>query len=85
MHRFAGISWEHGTIIQLLTTTKIPNLWFFDLVSTFPFILKYITERAYMYILADHHKTFVESPLDSKQIKPVNPKGNLPFTGRTDA
>ena len=29
----------------------------------------------------------VESPLDSKEIKPVNPKGNLPwiFTGRTDA
>ena len=31
-------------------------------------------------------KTF-ESPLDSKEIKPVNPKGNQPwkFTGRTDA
>ena len=30
----------------------------------------------------------LESPLDSKQIKPVNPKGNQPwilFTGRTDA
>ena len=28
-----------------------------------------------------------ESPLDSKEIKPVNPKGNQPqgFTGRTDA
>ena len=28
-----------------------------------------------------------ESPLDSKQIKPVNPKGNQPwiFIGRTDA
>ena len=27
------------------------------------------------------------SPLDSKEIKPVNPKGNQPrvFTGRTDA
>jgi len=27
-----------------------------------------------------------ESPLDSKEIKPVNPKGNQPriFTGRTD-
>jgi len=29
----------------------------------------------------------LESPLDSKKIKPVNPKGNQPwiFTGRTDA
>ena len=29
----------------------------------------------------------IESPLDSKKIKPVNPKGNQPwiFTGRTDA
>ena len=29
----------------------------------------------------------VESPLDSKEIKPVNPKGNQPwiFIGRTDA
>ena len=29
----------------------------------------------------------LESPLDSKAIKPVNPKGNQPwiFTGRTDA
>ena len=29
----------------------------------------------------------LESPLDSKEIKPVNPKGNqlLIFTGRTDA
>ena len=29
----------------------------------------------------------LESPLDSKEIKPANPKGNQPciFTGRTDA
>ena len=29
----------------------------------------------------------LESPLDSQEIKPVNPKGNQPriFTGRTDA
>ena len=29
----------------------------------------------------------LESPLDSKEIKPVNPEGNHPriFTGRTDA
>ena len=29
----------------------------------------------------------LESPLDSKEIKPVNPKGNKPllFIGRTDA
>ena len=29
----------------------------------------------------------LESPLDSKEIKSVNPKGNQPyiFTGRTDA
>ena len=32
-------------------------------------------------------KKILESPLDSKEIKPVNPKGNQPwiFTGRTDA
>ena len=29
----------------------------------------------------------LESPLESKEIKPINPKGNQPriFTGRTDA
>ena len=27
----------------------------------------------------------LESPLDSKEIKPVNPKGNQPRTGRTNA
>ena len=29
----------------------------------------------------------LESPLDSKEVKPVNPKGNQPwlFIGRTDA
>ena len=29
----------------------------------------------------------LENPLDGKEIKPVNPKGNQPwiFTGRTDA
>ena len=31
-------------------------------------------------------KESLESPLDSKEIKPVNPKGNQPwFIGRTDA
>ena len=32
-------------------------------------------------------KKILESPLDSKEIKPVNPTGNQPwiFTGRTDA
>ena len=32
-------------------------------------------------------KKALESPLDSKEIQPVNPKGNQPwiFTGRTDA
>ena len=32
-------------------------------------------------------KKILESPLDSKEIKPLNPKGNQPwiFTGRTDA
>ena len=32
-------------------------------------------------------KKTLESPLDCKQIKPVNPKGNQPriFIGRTDA
>ena len=32
-------------------------------------------------------KKTLQSPLDSKEIKPVNPKGNQPwiFTGRTDA
>ena len=27
----------------------------------------------------------LESPLDSKEIKPVNPKGNPPCIGRTDS
>ena len=27
----------------------------------------------------------LESPLDSREIKLVNPKGNEPFVGRTDA
>ena len=26
----------------------------------------------------------LESPLESKEIKPVNPKGNQPYFGRTD-
>ena len=33
-------------------------------------------------------RRFFESPLDSREIKPVNPKGNQPlpiFIGRTDA
>ena len=32
-------------------------------------------------------KKTLESPLDSKEIKPVNPKGNQPriFIGKTDA
>ena len=32
-------------------------------------------------------KKTLESPLDCKKIKPVNPKGNQPwiFTGKTDA
>ena len=42
-------------------------------------------------IVQEHRRTVfektLESPLDSKEIKPVNPKGNQPwkFTGRTDA
>ena len=33
------------------------------------------------------HKIHPGSPLDSKEIKPINPKGNQPriFTGRTHA
>ena len=38
-----------------------------------------------MYILADHYTPFVKSPLDSKEFKPVSPKGNQPFIRRTDA
>ena len=32
-------------------------------------------------------KKIIESPLDSKEIKPINPKGNQPWIliGRTDA
>ena len=32
-------------------------------------------------------KKILKSPIESKEIKPVNPKGNQPriFTGRTDA
>ena len=40
-----------------------------------------------LYLLAVVLETTLESPLDCKEIKPVNPKGNQPriFTGRTDA
>ena len=33
------------------------------------------------------HHNWIESPLGSKEIKPINPKGNQPWTffGRTDA
>ena len=27
----------------------------------------------------------LESPLDSKEVKPVNPKGNQPLVGKTEA
>ena len=38
-----------------------------------------------MFLIVVLEKT-LESPLDCKQIKPINPKGNQPwiFTGRTD-
>ena len=38
-------------------------------------------------MITDHLEKTLESPLDSKEIKPVNPKGNQPwiFFGRTDA
>ena len=38
-------------------------------------------------MITDHLEKTLESPLDSKEIKPVNPKGNQPwiFIGRTDA
>ena len=41
----------------------------------------------YLMRRADSLEKTLESPLDSKEIKPVNPKGNQPriFTGRTDA
>ena len=47
------------------------------------YILKYIYIRFWTVVL----KKALESPLDSKEIKPVNPKGNQPwiFIGRTDA
>ena len=42
--------------------------------------------KNWCFLIAVLEKT-LESPLDSKKIKPVNPKGNQPwvFTGRTDA
>ena len=38
-------------------------------------------------MITDHLEKTLESSLDSKEIKPVNPKGNQPwiFVGRTDA
>ena len=38
-------------------------------------------------VLNCHVEKTLQSPLDSKEIKPVNPKGNQPwiFTGRADA
>ena len=40
-----------------------------------------------LYITIVVLEKILESPLDSKEIKPVNPEGNQPwiFTGRTDA
>ena len=38
-------------------------------------------------LVISYHYAIIESPLDSKEIKPVNPKGNQLwiFIGRTDA
>ena len=57
-------------------------------------ILKVITRKKNVTKWGDEYKwnfwwlyIFLESPLDCKEIKPVNPKGNQPwiFIGRTDA
>ena len=47
---------------------------------------KYLTKLNWSFQSAVLEKT-LESPLDSKEIKPINPKGNRPwiFIGRTDA
>ena len=61
----------------------------------FPVVMEWIWELNYKEGWASKNWCFqnvvlektLESPLDSKEIKPVNPKGNLPwlFIGRTDA
>ena len=74
-----------------------------DITNKVPSRQSYIFSTSHLQIQELHHKegstlknwcfqivvlkTTLQSPLDCKQIKPVNPKGNKPgiFTGRTDA
>ena len=57
------------------------NVWMWELVHKEAWMPK---NRCFWTVMLE--KT-LESPLDCKEIKPVNPKGNQPwlFTGRTDA
>ena len=57
------------------------HVWMWELDHKEGWVLKNVLFRAVLL-----EKTF-ESPLDCKQIKPVNPKGNQPWilTGKTDA
>ena len=64
--------WKHSDSNHILSTTKMTITDIFALVT----------------ILVYHNREkTLKSPLDNKEIKPVNPKGNQPwiFTGRTNA
>ena len=74
-----GRSWEQDRPCSVLSISHF--LFSFKLIYVFNWRL--ITTCFQTVVL---QKT-LESPLDCKEIKPVNPKGNQPwiFTGRTDA
>ena len=69
------------TEVHIIKGFSSSHVWMGELVHKEGWVLK---NRCFW--IAVLEKT-VESPLDSKEIKPVNPKGNQPwiFTGRTDA
>ena len=87
---------------SILKSRDITLLTEDHIVKVFGFSSSYVLRMYIMYIRAGPEKGWVrknwcfwivvlektlESPLDSKEIQPVNPKGNQPwiFIGRTDA
>ena len=73
-------SWITALTTRMLATRFLENqsCWFLT------YNLGWVLKNCFQVVLLE--KT-LESPLDSQEIKPVNPKGNQPwiFTGRIDA
>ena len=65
---------------------KWPKYWSFNFASVLP-KNSIKTLKKMVYVKKKRGLFILESPLDCKEIKPVNPKGNQPwiFIGRTDA